>query len=191
MGLHIHSLGELPTSAERSYYVYLLDYGWREPIGKALRLNFARMADAASKSDSVVIRGTRGTHFEDEVLSWHHINGHEASEILPAILITTRHPATIKESHAPPPERASLVSDALLLIPLRKVCKTAEDVADLIEHLFQDIRAKKPLTSFQVVSEMKGGRGRALVDAIILEPAIAGFGINIKDAIKALWGRGK
>ncbi len=30
MGLYVHSLGEIPTGAERAYYVYLLDYGWEE-----------------------------------------------------------------------------------------------------------------------------------------------------------------
>ena len=33
MGLHVHSLGELPAEPppgfQRSYYVYLLGYGWR------------------------------------------------------------------------------------------------------------------------------------------------------------------
>jgi hypothetical protein len=189
MGLHVHSLGELTAGPERAYYLYLLDYGWHEPLGEALQKNFEPMADAASRSDAVVIRGTRGTHFEDQVLSWHHINGYEAQDILPAILITTRHPATIKESHAPPPRTTPLVSDALLLIPLKKVCKTSQDVADLIEQIFRDIRAHEPLTSFRVVKEMSRGRGGALVNALVLEPNIAGIGINVKDAFRALFGK--
>src|ERR1039457_3514542 len=75
MGLYVHSIGELPTEAYRSYYVYLLDYGWDETFGEAVRSNLPRMADAASRSDAVVIHGPRGMHFEDEVLSWHDING--------------------------------------------------------------------------------------------------------------------
>ena len=35
MGLMIHSLGQLPADAHRDYYVYLLDYGWDEPLGDA------------------------------------------------------------------------------------------------------------------------------------------------------------
>ena len=37
MGLYVHSLGEIPNGAERAYYVYLLDYGWEEPLGSAVR----------------------------------------------------------------------------------------------------------------------------------------------------------
>jgi len=127
MGLYVHSLGEIPESAERSYYVYLLDYGWEEPLGEAVRANLPRMADLASRSDTVVIHGPRGVHFEDEVLSWHRVNGQDAESVLPAILITTRHPSTFRESfsilRSDPNNR-----DALLLLLLRKLCKSAEEV---------------------------------------------------------------
>lgn len=190
MGLHIHSLGELPLNVERKYYIYLLDYGWREPLGEALQKNFKRMADRASRTSAIVLSGTRGTHFEDEVLSWHHINGYEASDILPAILVTTRHPSSIKESNRPPQNgRTPKPTDALLLIPLRKVCRTAQDVADLIERVFADIGSEKPLTEFRVVKEMHSGRGAALVDAVVIEPNIAGVGVDLKKLLRGLFGR--
>src|SRR5688572_14817062 len=44
MGLHIHSLEQLPAMVEWAYYVYLLDYGWNEPLGAA-----ERGADAAEQ----------------------------------------------------------------------------------------------------------------------------------------------
>ncbi len=57
MGLKIHSLAELPTDVgHRGYYLYLLDYGCEEPIGRALRDNFDKMADAASRNDAAGIR---------------------------------------------------------------------------------------------------------------------------------------
>jgi hypothetical protein len=39
MGLWVHSLGELPANAERAYYIYVLDFGWDEPLGRALNQN--------------------------------------------------------------------------------------------------------------------------------------------------------
>ena len=101
MGLYVHSLGEIPTGASRAYYVYLLDYGWQEPLGDAVRANLPRMADLASRSDAVVVHGPRGVHFEDEILSWHRVNGQDAKDILPAILVTTRHPTTFRELFQP------------------------------------------------------------------------------------------
>src|ERR1039457_99830 len=142
MGLYVHSIGELPTEAYRSYYVYLLDYGWDETFGEAVRSNLPRMADAASRSDAVVIHGPRGMHFEDEVLSWHDINGSPADDILPAILVTTGHPRTFREVFGPS-ARFRAPADALLLIPLRKTCKTPDDVVTLIDRLFRDVAGKK------------------------------------------------
>jgi hypothetical protein len=83
MGLMIHSLGELPLEAKRSYYIYLLDYGWHEPLAEAVNQNFGKMADLASRREAIVMRGVVGAHFADEVLSWHHVNGQPAEDISP------------------------------------------------------------------------------------------------------------
>ena len=85
MGLIVHSLENIPKSARRDYFIYLLDYGWHEPISQALRNNFENMAQLASKSKAVIIKGTRLRDFENEVLSWHHINNEDAENLLPAL----------------------------------------------------------------------------------------------------------
>lgn len=188
MGLYVHSLGELPASARRGYCVYLLDYGWDEPLGEAMRKNFPQMADNASRANAVVIHGPRGVHFEDEVLSWHHVNGEPAENILPALLITTRHPSTIRESYGPVTGQP-VPPDAMLLIPLKKACQTAQDVADLIQRVFMDITAKKPLLEFQIAREMRRGEGRALVDALILEPHVRGVDVDVQMALATLFGK--
>ncbi|MBN9662262.1 MAG: hypothetical protein J0H49_28955 [Acidobacteria bacterium] len=180
MGLYVHSLGEIPTDTERAYYVYLLDYGWEEPLGDAVRANLPRMADLASRSDAVVIHGPRGVHFEDEVLSWHRINGQDAGDILPALLVTTRHPSTFRESFSlirTEPENR----DPLLLVPLRKICTSAQEVADLIHMVFEDIKGKKRLPDFHAAKRMQRGVGRALVDAVILQPKLGGVGFDLKN----------
>jgi hypothetical protein len=169
MGLYVHSLGEVPTGAERAYYVYLLDYGWDEPLGSAVRANLPRMAGLASRADAVIIHGPCGLHFEDEVLSWHRVNGQDASDILPALLITTRHPSTFRESFSlirtEPNDR-----DALLLLPLRKICASAQEVADMIHRVFEHIKNKERLSDFHAAKRMQRGVGGALVDAVILQP---------------------
>ncbi|WP_321381263.1 hypothetical protein [Rhizobium sp.] len=100
MGLMIHSLENIPESARRNYFIYLLDYGWDEPISEALRRNFDNMASEAAVNKAVVIKGTVGSHFQKEVFSWHQINGMNAEEILPALLISNNHPSYFqKNSH--------------------------------------------------------------------------------------------
>jgi len=37
MGLHVHSLSNIPKSENRDYLIYLLEYGWHEPLAEALR----------------------------------------------------------------------------------------------------------------------------------------------------------
>ena len=160
MGLMIHSLGELPANVERDYYVYLLDYGWEEAASDAMYTNFARMAEVASRNNAAVFRGTVGHHFADEVLSWHHINGREADGVLPAILITTKHPQKFRE-HGWSRQQA----DKLLLIPLRQVCK------------------RPALPDFEIAEEMRAGRRGAVLDALILKPNFVGLGIDINRVI--------
>lgn len=100
------------------------------------------MADIASRSNAVIVYGPRGVHVEDEVLSWHRVNGQDAKDIPPAILVTTRHSSTFRESFEM--KRSSKESrDALLLIPLRKICKSAEEVVELIHRVFEDIKDRK------------------------------------------------
>ena len=174
MGLYVHSLEEIPTSAERAYYVYLLDYGWEESLGNAVRANLPKMADMASRSNAVVVHGPQGVHFEDEVLSWHRVNGQDAKDILPAILVTTRHPSTFRESLQMKTSKQES-TDALLLIPLRKLCKSAGDVVELIHRVFEDIKDRKQLSKFRAAKRMRRGAAGALVDAVILQPKVGGI----------------
>ena len=183
MGLKIHSLAELPTDVgRRGYYLYLLDFGWEEPLGRALRDNFDKMADIASRNDAAVIIGL-GNEFNDEVLAWHGINGQPANEILPAILITNRRPSAFERQRGGwDPETHHLV-----LIPLRDRCKTPTDVIDLVETIFKDIKAKRPLESFVVAQKDRAGVRRAVLDAVVLRPAIGGVGVDLKELLRGMW----
>lgn len=177
MGLMIHSLGEIPAHAERDYYLYLLDYGWEEPIRDSLVANFQNMADRASRTNSVVFKGTVGHHFSDEVLSWHNVNGIDGESCLPAILITTRNPNEFRDTGN---GARNNIDHNLLLIPLNDLCKTATEVVELVEKIFNDIENKKSLADFDVAKEIKAGQSKSIVDALILQPNISGVGIDLK-----------
>ena len=188
MGLMVHSIARLPEGYERDYYVYLLDYGWKESLGEVLGANFDRMANLATTNKAVVIRGLVGSHFQDEVLSWHHFNGQPADELLPAILITTQHPAYFQKFSEKPLKQAggSWSNQVLLLIPLRTCCKSTDNVVQLIEKIFADIKAKKPLADFRVVEEIRAGEGESLLDALILKPSVGGVGVDLVALGRAL-----
>jgi hypothetical protein len=180
MGLYVHSLGELPSNAERAYYIYVLDFGWDEPLGKVLNQNLQRMMDLASRNEAVVIKGLDSNHFENEVFSYHGINGERADDLLPAILITTLHPKYFQEQSNRYSSREEL-DDNLLLIPLRKVCSTSDEVVLLIAKIFGDIAEKRGLADFSVQRQIQKKRGfRTFADALILEPNISGVGIDLK-----------
>lgn len=185
MGLTVHSLGELPVNVEREYYVYLLDYGWEEPLADSLYRNFPRMADIASRHDAVVLRGVVGSHFADEVLSWHHVNGRDAKDLLPAVMITTKHPYEFRD-HMPERQQQA---HRLLLIPLRGVCTSPEQVAPLLESIFQDIQEKRALSQFKAGERMTAGSDGALVDALILKPNFSGIGIDLNRIVEFFRGR--
>ncbi|PXX74699.1 hypothetical protein [Rivihabitans pingtungensis] len=196
MGLYVHALSRLPLGLERDYYVYVLDYGWDEPLGQALHTNFRRMADLAAKNKAVVIAGTDSRAFAEEILSvhvddpdfsWSKVNGEDGEEVLPALMISTIHPQRFREEA--PGYRFSKVAkgsadEKLILIPLRGLCKDSTEVVALIERIFRDIAAQKPLIDFAIAKEIKAGKGAAFSDAFILKPALWGVGIDLKELAK-------
>lgn len=182
MGLHIHSLDGLNENYERDYYIYLLDYGWEEPISEILRKNFDRMARMSSehKKSVVIARTPDAIHFNDEVLSWHNINGEDAekNELLPALMITNRHPALFRKKH-----KGELDDDhnfKMVLIPFRKISNNTTEVVNVINKVFSDLKENKDLDDFQIAKEMNKGFGKAVVDSFILEPNFYGVGFSFK-----------
>lgn len=189
MGLMVHSLDNIPESARRDYFIYLLDYGWNEPISEALRQNFDRMAHESAINKAVIIKGTVGEHFQNEVFSWHQINGLSGDDILPALLISNNHPSYFRDNNHGAGWESGYVRESqhpdmkLIIIPFRKFCKSSTEVVELIQKVFSDIKEQKDLSDFAVAREIKGGHGRAIADAIILEPNVAGVGIDLKKLI--------
>ncbi|MHA3059505.1 hypothetical protein ACX1N5_00760 [Acinetobacter sp. ANC 4636] len=185
MGLKVHSLNNIPKTENRDFFIYLLDYGWHEPLAESLRNNFDFMARKAATSRAVVIQGTEIGHFENEVFSWHGINGLDGDVCLPAILITNMHPSDFKDQSFRSRRRFGLNIDEntnlkLILIPLKKVCESTIDVATLIEKIFLDIEHGEDLVNFKVTNELKGGTGKAILDALIIEPNFNGIGFNFR-----------
>lgn len=188
MGLVVRSLEDLPDISDRKYYIYLLDYGWHEPLGQALRDNFDRIAMSVSPHKGVVIRRAEdGVHFDDEVLSWHNINGEEVEDghLLPAILITNRHPKEFRNALANE-DRGKNAAFKMVLIPLKKFCKTTSEVVNALISITEDVKAERALKNFSVAKQMKRGVGRAIVDGVILEPNIAGFGFSLNKMFASL-----
>lgn len=186
----VHSLEGIPEEHNRDYFIYLLDYGWNEPLSDALKNNFGKMATLASekKNAVVIMRTEEGIHFSDEVLSWHSINGDnvDKDDLLPAILVTNRHPAEFRR-------RAEINQTVeenlkLLLFPLKKYCKDTTEVVDLIQSIFSKIKQEKDLDDFSIRTEKKKGVGGALASSIIFEPNFAGMGFSFNKFKKLLRG---
>lgn len=183
MGLMIHSLEGLSDKHNRDYFIYLLDYGWQEPLSDALRKNFGPAAELAShhKNAVVIMSAMVGAHFSDEVLSWHSINGETADkdQLLPAILVTNRHPAEFRKRGSS--ENAQAEDNLkMILFPLKKYCQTTTEVVSLIQKIFGKINLGVDLDDFEITKERKKGFGRAIADSLILEPNINGVGFDFK-----------
>jgi hypothetical protein len=119
-------------------------------------------------------------------MSWESINGIDPKELLPALMITTIHPKYFLDGDNNQSYREKIPEDKLVFIEIGKVCKTPQDVLRIIEKVFQDIKDRKEIKDFKVKKELKGGIGRILNDTIILEPNIAGIGVNINNLFKFL-----
>lgn len=187
MGLMIYSLDNIPAGAKRDYFIYLLDYGWTEPISEILNKNLEEMSKIAAENKAVVIKGTVASHFQNEVLSWHHINGEDAENLLPALLITNKHPQYFKESNSS--FQYKNIKDMginetedmkMILIPFKECCNNEKDVMTIINSVFSDIENGKDLSNFSISKKNKKGVGRHIVDSVILQPNLNGIGIDIK-----------
>lgn len=179
MGLMVHSLAEFPENVKRNYYIYLLDFGWEEPLSKIIYDNYSKIAAFTSQNNAVFITGANGYHVDNEILSWHHINGERGEDILPALLITTENPHVFYQMGEP--SRTSDRDSKIILIPLKKHCKNSTDVITLIEQIFNDIQNSSELQNFKVKKEMQNGIWKRLRDGVILEPNISGIGFNLKN----------
>jgi hypothetical protein len=187
MGLKISTIAAIPENVERNYYLYILDYyNWDEPISKTLRDSFDKIAKFAAENESVAIQGIPESHFYSELMSWESVNGIDPKELLPALMITTIHPKYFLDGNDKQSIGGKIPEDKLVFIEIAKVCKTPQDVIKLIEKVFQDIKDKKAIKDFKVKKELKGGVGKILNDTIILEPNIAGIGVNINNIFKFL-----
>lgn len=187
MGLKINTIAEIPENVSRSYYLYILDYyNWDEPIGNTLRNSFDKIADFAAENDSIVIQGISESHFYSELMSWESVNGIDPKDLLPALMITTIHPKYFLNGNERELVGEKIPEDKLIFIEIGEICKTPQDVIKLIEKVFRDIKEKKEIKDFQVKKELKGKVGKILNDTIILEPNIAGVGVNINNLFKFL-----
>jgi len=187
MGLKINTLAVFPEDVSKSYYLYILDYyNWDEPIGNTLRNSFDKIAEFATKNDSIVIQGIAESHFYSELMSWESINGINPKDLLPALMITTIHPRYFLDRNDLILSGEQLPEDKLVFLEIGRICQKPQDVVKLLEKIFRDIEERKEIKDFQVKKELKGGIGKILNDTIILEPNIAGIGINLNNIFKFL-----
>lgn len=149
------------------------------------------MCQIAAQNKAVVIKGTVASHFQNEVLSWHHINGENAENLLPALLITNKHPKYFNESNASfMYEKIKNMNVAknedmrMILIPFKENCSNEKEVMDIINNVFVDVEHGTDLTNFSIAKRNQKGIGCSIVDSVILQPNISGVGVDIKKLLK-------
>jgi hypothetical protein len=187
MGLKVTTISRLPVATDRDYFIYFLDYGWDEPIVQALYANFERLASFAAEHRSLVITGLNRSEFANEVLSWHKVNGEDSADLLPAIMIADCDPRLLSQSNEFASQgfknRKGVRPQRFVIIPLRKFCKSATDVITLLEQITADIKAKKPISHFEV-NKVLDRTNEGLADVLVLRPSISGMGIDLKKAFE-------
>ena len=78
------------------------------------------------------------------------VNNENAEELLPALLITNKHPEYFRFATAEFSGRENILrikenedDIKLILVPFKRFCKTTSDVTTLIEKVFNDICTKR------------------------------------------------
>ena len=185
MGLYISHMETVTIKANRSLYIYLLDYGWPDGEWEQLfKRHFMRMADRASQTGAVVIASMRGVHFGNEVLNWHRVGDLNVDEVLPGLLVTKTHPSYFVESTNDDAPAAPGLKD-LLVIPLKPFCKDETDFVRAIEGVFSDLQDGLELKNFKIAKHDSRHSTRTdlrkrVVDAIAVKPGAFGVSVDLK-----------
>ncbi|MEO1309507.1 MAG: hypothetical protein AAFV51_00885 [Pseudomonadota bacterium] len=179
MGLQVATIARLPIEGSRDYYIYLLDYGWDEPIAEALRDNFEFLAKSCSENNAVIVKGFDAKEFNNEVFAYHSIDGEAAVELLPALLVTKTNPAYFAQDVDQRWTKAYKVNevDNFILVPVRKFCKKASEVPGLLDSIMKDISEGESLCNFQVSRQV--ARKESRFSWLMLEPNIYGVGVRM------------
>lgn len=189
MGLYVSHIRSLPLDQQRNLYVYLLDYGWPDDVyEKLFRDHFQAMARRASETGAIVLASHRGVHFANEVLSFHRVAEFNGDDVLPAILITKTHPRYFVESYDAGVADGERALDEVVLVPLRKACKSPEYFSQVMESIFRDLEKGLDLKDFRVATydpekvdvSVARKAGRKLWDSVLLEPNFGGVGVDLK-----------
>ena len=179
----------------------MLDYRWPEgECEQIFKEHYHSISKRASDTRSIVIASHRGVHFANEILSFHRVFDLVADEVSPAILISKTHPSYFVETYGPEehpisdPAADALCRNNVVLIPLKTACSTPSDFASVVESIFADLSGGVELRNFRVSkhdrhhnkpddeSQSHGILSR-IGRAIVLEPNIAGIGINLKELV--------
>lgn len=185
MGLVVSSLSHVPLNADRDYFIYLLRGGWDRALDRVLETHFMGVAQEAGGTRPAMVAGLPGDHFQNDVFSWHRINGENGEDALPAILLTTVHPNHFKHE-GDPFWRTHAQEDYMQLIPLKKLAGSPDGVMALIQRIFSDIREHKELRDFTVIKETRRSRGAALMDGVVLQPNFHGLRVDLKKVVPAV-----
>lgn len=95
-------------------------------------------------------------------------------------MITSLHPKYFIDRDNKQVYDEPLPKDEIIFVQLKDICSKPSDVIQIIEQIFDDIKAKKQLRNFQVKTTQKAGVSGAIVDSLILEPNIGGVGVDLK-----------
>ena len=185
MGLYVSHMGTVKIPEERSLYIYLLDYGWPNGEWETLfKRHFMHMADKATETGAVVIGSGNGSHFGNEVLSWHKVGDLNASEVLPGLLVTKTHPNYFSESFGDEAPAKPGLHD-LLVVPLKPFCRDESDFLATIEGIFADLKDGLTLRNFKVakhdIRQLRVPQlGKRLAQAIEVKPGAFGLSVDLK-----------
>jgi hypothetical protein len=176
MGVKISSLTQIPSDLDIPYFVYLLTSNYPYLTDRALRKSFNIFAKEAGTKDFVAFEGLVG-EFGGEVMNAYSIDGIPNEEILPAILISTVNPHQFKAVRSIDTSGPFKMNEKVILISLRELCRSEDDVFDIVQKLIRDMREKKDISNLSIVKSKK----TKFLDALILEPNFSGVGVKLKE----------
>jgi hypothetical protein len=173
MGYYLNSLGNLPIDDDISFYIFVVNGNWKEPLYNMIQENFAHIARNIGDR-AVIAMGLEPASWGTQIAATYLGKDHsEFFGLLPALIITNAHPK-------------NLTDDSLrLIVPLRDIEKRFGGWPEFFRLMSSFVRLEDD--EFLRRFKDKEDAFELLNRVVNVKPGLFGVSINVNELAATWW----
>jgi hypothetical protein len=151
MGFIATDLATVPALPHYSWYLFLLEDRWHDPLREQLEKNFMKLAEDVGPN-ALVVRGAHPEQFYSQVFYEYALQDRmkKQERILPALLVTDTPPGEIRKDE----ELAKKAK--IMLFPLSKLTDRAVELTTFLQMLCETLRSSEAIEALNATRQDGG-----------------------------------